>query len=390
MVVGTLVLFLAGPAGMLARAQVVEQAGELAAGHFDLQRQAELASDASGEKADCVAECSPCPSVYAYGGILFLERSNGGSDQRMIVDRRGPDDTVLSLSDAAPVLSTSDLDFDFDPALRVALGHRLHNGWVIEGAYLGLCDADTSAFISVGESPILTFPGGLGPGSNVFRDMNRIWVDYSSGLHSGELNLLCCCGCCSTCGKSNGACGGCNMYCRTYEWFLGFRYLNLREHLNIYAERDQDPTVPASPVEPGVYDIRTSNNLYGLQVGARARRWGKRLGWEAAGKAGMFGNDVQQEQYVNDFASGGSFPRRPLTSAADDKVAFVGELDFTGIYRLTDVWNLRAGYNLIWIAGVALAPDQLDFRGTLPAGDQLSGGGSVFLHGVSCGAEARW
>jgi hypothetical protein len=81
---------------------------------------------------------------------------------------------------------------------------------------------------------------------------------------------------------------------------------------------------------------------------------------------------------------------RPLISAAGCQVAFVGELNLTGIYRLTDVWNLRAGYNLIWIAGTALAPDQLDFSGLIPAGNQLSSDGKVFLHGVSGGLEARW
>jgi hypothetical protein len=168
---------------------------------------------------------------------------------------------------------------------------------------------------------------------------------------------------------------------------VGFRYLNLREHLRIYGERGQQTGSGTIAVESGVYDIRTSNNLYGPQVGARVRRWGRRLGWEMAGRAGIFGSDAQQEQYIVDFLPE---PVRPLTSAADGQVAFVGDLNFTGIYRLNDVWNLRAGYNLIWITGVALAPDQLDFNATLPSGDQLDSHGSVFLHGVSCGVEARW
>ena len=36
------------------------------------------------------------------------------------------------------------------------------------------------------------------------------------------------------------------------------------------------------------------------------------------------------------------------------------------------------------------ALDNLDFSGTLPAGDQLRSTGSMFLHGVSGGLEARW
>jgi hypothetical protein len=142
-------------------------------------------------------------------------------------------------------------------------------------------------------------------------------------------------------------------------------------------------------LEYGVYDIRGSNNLCGAQLGGRLRSWGARWGWEATGKAGLFGNGAHQEQYVLDWDDG-PFPARPLVSAAGGRVAFVGELNLTGVYRLTDVWNLRAGYNLIWIGGVALAPDQLDFSGVVPAGDQLRNDGQVFLHGVSGGLEARW
>ena len=102
----------------------------------------------------------------------------------------------------------------------------------------------------------------------------------------------------------------------------------------------------------------------------------------------MFGNDAQQEQYVLDWDN------EPFTVPAriarPRPVAFVGELNLTGIYRLNDVWNLRAGYNLIWIAGVALAPDQLDFSGTAPGRQPAQQRREVFLHGVSGGLEARW
>jgi hypothetical protein len=280
--------------------------------------------------------------------------------------------------------------------VRVVLGQRLHNGWAIEGAYLGLFDAATSAYVAAPpEDPdvftALAFPGGLGA-TNVFSDMDQVWVNYSSALHSAELNLVGCQGGCNTCDHGNGEDAAKSNFgtrdwpCRSFEWLAGFRYLNLSERLHIYAERFQDDT----GLESGVYDIRTSNNLFGVQLGTRLRRWGDRWGCEAAGKAGLFGNAAQEEQYVLDWDQGGSFEKRPLTSDAGGQVAFVGELNLTGIYRLTDAWNLRAGYNLIWITGTALAPDQLDFSGTLPAGNQLSSSGNVFLHGVSAGLEARW
>ncbi len=140
--------------------------------------------------------------------------------------------------------------------------------------------------------------------------------------------------------------------------------------------------------EEGAYDIRTANHLYGVQIGARLRRSPNRFGWEATGKAGIFGNDAHQEQSVVDFPD---FPIRPTVSSSGSGVAFVGEANLSALYRLTNVWNLRAGYNAVWIEGVALAPDQLDFNfAASPSGDQLHRGGGTFLHGVNIGLEANW
>ena len=179
-------------------------------------------------------------------------------------------------------------------------------------------------------------------------------------------------------------CGRGPVRCRSWEWFAGFRYLNLGEELNISAQR-----VVAGELETGgIYNVRTANHLYGGQFGARLRRWQDRFGWEATGKAGLFGNDAQQTQSVTTFPP---FALRPAVSSSGGEVAFVGELNLTGLYRLTNVWNLRAGYNAIWIEGLALAPDQLDFNLTsATGGTQLHNGGGMFLQGVNLGLEARW
>lgn len=349
-------------------------------------------SKTPGARLCWVADSCACPRVYGSIEVLFLQRTNGSFDQPVFLrtDAGTPVETVML---------TSDLDFDFDPALRVVVGRRLHHGWAIEGSYLGLFDASDSAFLTASpEDPPrpVTFPGGLGTG-NVFADVHRAAVNYSSALHSAELNLFSCRGyqrCCefdkSGCAGKHGGVAGHLPY-RTFEWFAGFRYLSLNERFRIDAERDQVP-IGGGPLvtESGVYNIQSRNNLYGPQLGVRLRRWGERLGYEATGKAGIFGNDAKQRQFVIDFPDFELRPIRDSVGATGGDVAFVGELNISGLYRLTDVWNLRAGYNLMWITGVALAPDQLDFSGELPAGNQLSSSGSVFLHGVSGGLEARW
>jgi hypothetical protein len=65
-------------------------------------------------------------------------------------------------------------------------------------------------------------------------------------------------------------------------------------------------------------------------------------------------------------------------------------MNLSAIYRFTDVWGLRIGYNLAWLSGVALAPNQWDFTDTTGSGTGVRGAGGVFLHGANLGLEAQW
>ena len=296
---------------------------------------------------------------------------------------------------------------------------RLCEGRALEFSYFGLWQGDASA-VAVSLIPMRSLFSRITYLAMYFVDMDRVQVDYSSWVHSFEVNLPCCCGCCdgaamcdvgparaaTKCGSGKAATNAAavTVRCRSFEWFAGFRYLNLGEELNISAQR----TVPGE-AEEGTYNIRTANHLYGAQLGARLRRSRGRFGWEATGKAGIFGNDAQQTQSVTDFPN---FPLRPTVSSSRGGVAFVGEINLSALYRLTDVWNLRAGYNAMWIEGLALAPDQLDFnfaaapgrhpiaqrRGHVPAWGERRPGGTLVRTGrhrtmaggtARCGSAAR-
>jgi len=166
-------------------------------------------------------------------------------------------------------------------------------------------------------------------------------------------------------------------------WFAGVRYLNIAERLNISAQR-----IVGGGVEEGTYNTSTNNNLYGGQLGARLRRTSGRFGWDATGFAGIFGNDAQQTQAVTDFPN---FPLRPSVSSSKAGVSFVGGTNVSALYSLTNVWNLRAGYTVLWVEGLALAPNQLDFDlAAAQGGSQIHNGGGMFLHGANVGLEARW
>ena len=256
---------------------------------------------------------------------------------------------------------------------------RLCSGWAMEFSYLGLFQGTASArAVSPGAGAFLIFPDNFS--GNVFVGLELAQANYSSALNSFEANLPCCCGCGDQC-CDECACG--QVRSQSYEWFTGFRYINVDEELNILAQG----TV-AGAMEEGNYDLHTNNNLFGWQVGARTRRMRGRYGWEATGKTGIFANNARQRQSVIDFPD---FPIRPDVSSSSTSVAYLGEVDLSAIYQLDPVWNLRAGYTALWIDGLALVPDQLDFDfASATGGEQLHNGGAIFLQGITAGIEARW
>jgi len=308
--------------------------------------------------------CDACPEVYGQVEGLLLRRDPRIAIQPVIID------AVTGQT----FLSTADLDYSFDPGLRAMAGMRLGGCRALEFSYLGLFGAWSFAGTSAtNPDAVLTFPGDLGPATNVFFGTDRVRLSYETRLHSFELNLPCrCCPCC--------CCDGAD--CRSFEWITGLRYLNLQEQFRIYGERDE-----FGGTETGYYNVDTRNSLYGAQLGARIRRGWNRFRWEATGKAGLLHNDAEQSQYLVDFPN---YLRRAPVSGASGQAAFIGEINLSAIYRLDDLWGIRVGYNAIWLEGVALAPDQLDFTFTDASGTGVNHVGGLFLHGVNVGLEARW
>jgi hypothetical protein len=287
---------------------------------------------------------------------LILGRDNDSSNQPLVIDLNT--DEVL--------LSTNTLDFDWSGGFRAGYGARACDCWAWEVGYLSYFEQSATAGVELNDS--LMLPDDFGLQINNFFAADDVGVRYASELHSAEVNLVKCC-CSSDCCASH-----------SLEWLGGFRYLNLNESVGITAFDSAESTT--------TYRVRTRNNLYGAQIGARARRCRGSWNWEASGKAGLFGNDIQQLQSpIVDFPD---FEFREGRGTSDGDVAFVGDVNVTAIYQITGVWGIRTGYNLIWIEGVALAPDQLDFSNSSGSGRELDSDGGIFLHGVNIGLEARW
>lgn len=306
-----------------------------------------------------IAASAPSSGWYFQAEALFLHRDNQLRNRPVVVTS----DTGNT------VLSTGDLNGDWGVGQRYLLGRQLDACSAVEASYFGIIDWNTgnrlaSQTNNLGIPPDLNVPG------TDYANADTMRIRSSSRLNNVEFN-----------------------YVRTVSgspWhgtsiLAGFRYVNFNNSFNI-ASDDGDDILSH-------YNIKAKNNLYGAQIGLRTVRTYSRWGWDVTGKAGLFGNDAKQRQFIED-QPGGLI--RPLpgdgssVGSRHDSVAFVGDINTSLVLRLTDTWSLRGGYNVMWIEGLALAGDQLDFSFTSASGTRQSNSGGVFLHGASVGLQARW
>jgi hypothetical protein len=188
---------------------------------------------------------------------------------------------------------------------------------------------------------------------------------------------------------------------------LGMRYVNLNEDYSFFSRSlgvIERPPVDGqrqfSPVTEtefrGDYDIETRNDLFGIQVGGDLINQREQWYWGVRGKAGALINFAEQftvAQFNDLRAQREDQPGDPSIDVAPRaehatraNEAFFGELSLMAAYHFTPNFTARASYDFMWLAGVALAPDQFTFTET----NRLSLDGVIFYQGLSLGLEIVW
>jgi hypothetical protein len=167
---------------------------------------------------------------------------------------------------------------------------------------------------------------------------------------------------------------------QTYSFLAGVRYVNLTDVLDITATRDPDSTTS----QGGNYFVDTDNNLFGGQLGAgiahETARWS--IGMNA--KAGSYWNRMHLN---SEFLAGPALvPSRGTTDTREDALSFVGEFEVLGKWHLRPNVSLRAGFEVLYVNKVALAPHQVNF---IPGGyPPIADDGDIVLLGSAFGIEA--
>jgi len=203
---------------------------------------------------------------------------------------------------------------------------------------------------------------------------------YWSTLNIFEANVFCY-DCCQECGPDWCGLTRCRPNCHCVDWLAGFIWAGLDEQANLNV-------LCCTPPEPASYNVRTSTNYFGAQIGQRGRREWCRWAVEGWWKTALCGTSAFQA--ADPIVGTISGVERGAESATASGVGFIGQLNGTLIYKITQHWGLRAGYNFYWLTNAALAPAQWDFATAQGAGTGINDNGTLFLHGANLGTEYRW
>ena len=262
-------------------------------------------------------------------------------------------ETVLNANQVSPAMAAGP---------RFCLVRRLGETYSIEGNYFNVQSSNANGGLqSTGESfKLATVP--------TFDDIESATFTTAGQIQSAELNWR----------RWNRG---------SFTWLAGFRWVEWNQQLAtnyVYANELQSGT--------GYFRTNTGNDLYGGQIGLDVQLWNRGQGVRvsAVGKTGLFYNASAYQRSTAGFTDSTGNVSLGSFNATADQTAFVNELGVNASLRLTKWLSWRAGYTLFWLSGVAMAPNQLPLTDFGSGVATINTEGSVLLHGVTTGLEARW
>jgi hypothetical protein len=295
----------------------------------------------SPEPSDaCFATTPPTYLGTFFFDVLILDRRSSLESNNVIFDSVG-----------ASLFNTAEFDLDVEAGVRLGFiwSSPCGNDWI--GEYFTVHNYQDAVTLSDPGGVVDVFFGQLGA------PLPSITVEYESDLDSAELSVR-------------------TRQLRRVAPLAGFRYIQLDENFN---------SMQDAVNRQGWYS-NADNDLFGFQFGLQALLLERGpVRFESSVKAGPFFNDVDVHVMLNppgqtDFEE---------KHAGLSHTAFMGEVRLGLACRLGRRMNFRLGYHLLWLSGVALAPNQTDnvsFATNLEAVDL----GDVLYQGGYAGFDLSW
>ena len=262
---------------------------------------------------------------------------------------------ILDANDADPIAATGP---------RVGIIRRIGECYAIEGNYLNVGTFSGNARLrNTGEVYFAESLASIEPVGEITSARASTWSVFKSAEFNGR-----------------GLTGG------PITWLAGFRWVEWDDRVGIDYDYGPDNGFDS-------FDARTGNNLYGGQIGADMLLWNTEgiLRVDGIAKAGVFYNHAAYQRTSAEFVDSiGDVTPLGSVSATDDTVSFMGEVGVNASVSITRWLAWRAGYSVFWLSGVATAPQQFAASDLAEGTGSVNTNGSVLLHGVTTGLEARW
>ena len=288
-----------------------------------------------------------------------------------------------------PALNSTNLNQGFSPGFRLGATYHVDSNYNLELSFFHISDWDSTRSIGP-DNPlnwlVMRAPGGFFQTQD-FAYQSMTW-SYSTELYSTEFNVQ-------------------KKISNRITMLVGFRWLQLHENLqgtippaDIFQPtwKSTNPeytlndvanitTGTMAPAYPPFWNTSTTNNLYGLQIGADGKLFERgRFSIDGLIKVGGYWNHASE-------STGVSIAKVVYNSGAStDHAAFIGEAGLQCKYQITSRLTLKLGYEALWLDGVALAPGQIQetystFAPVTVTARGVNSDSNVLFQGATAGLE---
>jgi hypothetical protein len=258
-----------------------------------------------------------------------------------------------------PYMRTHDPNFGFETLPRITMGYVLRNDVAIELSGFYKDDFDAK-FDSYGDDNLDSLVFGQQPLGSNWTSADAMFVNMSTAVHSYEINIV--------------------ETSRVLNFMTGVRYVSVADDLLLTTIKNGSQNYAS---------IGTYNHMFGVHSGVRSHLDWNLLGLDLGAKVGYFVNDAQSRSLLTSTG----FPGRDGGRWGGQNDAMVAETKIALTFRPSAWFNIRAGYDCLWIVNTALAADQIDenpLAGANRTGFFMNAKGDLFLHGPSVGMEVNW
>jgi hypothetical protein len=162
-------------------------------------------------------------------------------------------------------------------------------------------------------------------------------------------------------------------------FLIGLRTVSINEMFSLSAGF-------TNPATSGFYQVKTNNDMFGIQLGGEWIENYSRWSWGARFKAGGLFNFADRSSLVDVALQGNRLPLR-TEKVSSENLAAVLEGGLLATYQIRPDFLARVAYDAMYVQGISTAPENLGLADAFP---NMEVTGDAIFHGLSVGFEMLW